>query len=445
MNKIWLIIKREYLTRVRNRTFILSTFLTPLLFAGLIGVIVFITIKNTDKEKVAIIDHSGVFKNSTDSVKSIQLVLNPVADTNNYEKQGYTAILIAPHTEINTTDNWRLYSKKSFAVSAVGNIEDKVRKELENNMLMAKYQINSSNIDSVRTAAKKIELEEKRIGAGTHSQDGNSMVAYAVGYGAGFLIYITLFIYGAMVMRGVMEEKTNRIAEVIISSVRPFQLMMGKIIGIGAVGLTQFFMWIILITVFSGIIGALIPHELLQQVNEANKSIPGGQMNMQGNEAFIGLAQATTKQLSSVNWFLVAGCFLFYFFFGYLFYAALFAAVGSSVNEDPQDAQSLMFPITMPIILAIVIMINAITHPDSSLATWSSIIPFFSPIVMMARIPFGVPGTVPYWQLGLSMLLLVIGFLITTWISAKIYRTGILLYGKKVTWKEMWKWAFRSS
>jgi len=445
MNKTWLIIKREYLTRVRNKTFILSTFLTPLFFAGLIGVIVFITIKNTDKEKVAVIDHSGIFKNATDSVKSIQLVLNPVTDTNNYEKQGYTAILFAPHEGINNTDSWRLYSKKSFAVTAVGNIEDKVRKELENKMLMSRYQVNSDNIDSVRDASRKVILEEKRIGAGAHSQNGNSLVAYSVGYGAGFLIYITLFIYGAMVMRGVMEEKTNRIAEVIISSVKPFQLMMGKIIGIGAVGLTQFFMWIILITLFSSIIGALLPHEILEQVNEANKSMPGGQMNVQGNEALIGLAKATTTQLSSVNWLLVVGCFIFYFIFGYLFYAALFAAVGSSVNEDPQDAQSLMFPITMPIILAIFLMINAITHPESSLATWSSIIPFFSPIVMMGRIPFGVPGTVPYWQLGLSMVLLVLGFLATTWMSAKIYRTSILLYGKKATWKEMWKWAFRKS
>ena len=444
MNKTWLIIKREYLTRVRNRTFILSTFLTPIFFAALIGIIVFITIKNTDKEKVAVIDNSGVFKQETDSVKSIKLILNPVVDTNNYEKRGYSAILFAPHAGINNTDKWRLYSRKSFAVTAVSNIEEKIRKGLENNMLMALYQVNINNIDSVREASRKIELEEKRIGAGAHSQDGNSVVAYGVGYGAGFLIYITLFIYGAMVMRGVMEEKTNRIAEVIISSVKPFQLMMGKIIGIGAVGLTQFLMWIILITVFSSIIGALIPHDILLQVNEANKSIPGGQMNMQGNEALIGLAKAS-NELSSVNWLLVVGCFIFYFLFGYLFYAALFAAVGSSVNEDPQDAQSLMFPITMPIILAIVIMINAITHPDSSLATWSSIIPFFSPIVMMARIPFGVPGTVPYWQLGLSMVLLILGFLATTWVSAKIYRTGILLYGKKATWKEMWKWAFRNS
>ncbi len=442
MNKIWLIIKREYLTRVRNKTFLLSTFLTPLIFAGMIGIIVFITVKNKDKESVAVLDNSGVFKKDTDNVKSIKLTLNPAADTSNFEKKGFTAILIAPHTNINQTDAWRLYSRKSFAVSAVGNLEDRVRKGIEDNMLLSQFRISNTNIDSLREASRAVVMEEKRIGTNNQNKNGNSAVAYGVGYGAGFLIYITLFIYGAMVMRGVMEEKTNRIAEVIISSVKPFQLMMGKIIGVGAVGLTQFLLWIVLITVFSSVIGALIPHDVLLQASEANKSMPVG--NMQGNEALMGLAKAS-NELSSVNWLLVAGCFIFYFLFGYLFYAALFAAVGSSVNEDPQDAQSLMFPITMPIILAIVIMVNAITHPDSSLATWSSMIPFFSPIVMMARIPFGVPGTVPYWQLGLSMFLLVLGFLGTTWLSAKIYRTGILLYGKKATWKEMWKWAFRKS
>jgi ABC-2 type transport system permease protein len=166
--------------------------------------------------------------------------------------------------------------------------------------------------------------------------------------------------------------------------------------------------------------------------------------NAQASEAIMNLAKAK-NELSSVNWLLITFCFIFYFLFGYLFYASLFAAVGSAVNEDPQDAQSLMLPITMPIVLGIIIMINAIVHPEGSLATWSSMIPFFSPIVMMARIPFGVPGTVPWWQLGTSMIILVAGFLLTTWLSAKIYRTGILMYGKKVTWKEMWKWTFRSS
>ena len=157
------------------------------------------------------------------------------------------------------------------------------------------------------------------------------------------------------------------------------------------------------------------------------------------------LAELTNPDgTGGVNWPLIISCFIFYFLGGYLFYAALFAAVGSTVNEDPQDAQSLMFPITMPLVLAIIIMINAIVHPEGTLAIWSSIIPFFSPVVMMARIPFGVPGTVAWWELGLSMSLLVAGFIFTTWLSGKIYRTGILMYGKKPTWKEMWKWAFRS-
>jgi ABC-2 type transport system permease protein len=216
--------------------------------------------------------------------------------------------------------------------------------------------------------------------------------------------------------------------------------MLGKIIGIGAVGLTQFLIWIVLIGVLTSVVTSMIPPEVLEQVQQNSQQIPGS--SQQGSEAIRNLAEAQAS-LSSINWPLVIGCFIFYFLGGYLFYAALFAAVGSAVNEDPQDAQTLMFPITLPIILAIFIMINAITDPSGSLATWSSLIPFFSPIIMMARVPFGVPDTVPYWQLALSMILLVAGFLFTTWLSAKIYRTGILLYGKKPTWKEMVKWVVR--
>ncbi|MBD0332837.1 MAG: ABC transporter permease, partial [Chitinophagaceae bacterium] len=264
--------------------------------------------------------------------------------------------------------------------------------------------------------------------------------ASSVGYITAFLIYITLFIYGVMVMRGVMEEKTSRIAEVIVSSVKPFQLMMGKIIGIGAVGLTQFLIWIVLISIISSVFTSLIPSDVMQQVQQAQHQVPGSvQQNSEAMQAFAG-AQAA---LTSINWGLVIICFIFYFLGGYLFYAALFAAVGSAVNEDAQDAQSLTFPITLPIIFAILIMVNAINDPGGSLATWSSIVPFFSPIVMMSRIPFGVPDTVSYLQLASSMILLVIGFLFTTWLSAKIYRTGILLYGKKPSWKEMIKWLRR--
>jgi ABC-2 type transport system permease protein len=246
-----------------------------------------------------------------------------------------------------------------------------------------------------------------------------------------------------MVMRGVMEEKTNRIAEVMVSSVKPFQLMMGKIIGIAAVGLTQLMLWIIFIIVLLSIIPLFIPAETVEQfrqAQEAQQQLPGGS----NNSVAMGILTAKDTFVNEVNWPLIITCFLFYFLGGYLFYASLFAAVGSVINEDPQEAQSLMLPITMPIVFGFIILSTSISNPDSPAAFWGSIIPFTSPIVMMGRIANGVPEAVPWWQLFLSMVLLVGGFIFTTWFAGKIYRTGILLYGKKGSWKEMLRWIRRS-
>jgi ABC-2 type transport system permease protein len=248
---------------------------------------------------------------------------------------------------------------------------------------------------------------------------------------------MTLFIYGAAVMRGVMEEKMNRIAEVIISSVRPFQLMIGKILGIAAVGITQLLIWIILIVLLSSVTTSIFTADTLHHAQAINTSIAAGA----NSSAAMNFLSAKSTFLSA-NWALIIPCLLFYFLAGYLFYASLFAAVGSVVNEDPQEAQSLMLPITMPIILSFVIMTTAVGKPDAPISVWASIIPFSSPIVMMARIP---SGNVPAWQIIVSMLSLVAGFILTTMLAAKIYRTGILLYGKKVTFKEMGKWLFRKA
>jgi ABC-2 type transport system permease protein len=444
MNKTWLIIKREYMTRVRNKTFLLSTFLMPLLFVALIAAVVVITVKNTKEEKVAVGDKEGLLKEYLDAGKTIKFEFLPNADTALLQKD-FTAVLLAPRNGINNSDNYQIYTRKNLSVVSEGAISRKINEAVETRLMTTIGGMTRTEYDSIRTKANAVTLENKVLGDGAEIKEGNSGVAYGVGYGAGFLIYITLFLYGAMVMRGVMEEKTTRIAEVIVSSVRPTQLMMGKIIGIGAVGVTQFILWILLIFLLSNVLGMLIPPDVMAQAGQAGDPMAAAGMSSPASNGAIKAIAEAQQTLAAVNWPLIVGCFLFYFVFGYLFYAALFAAVGSAVNEDPQDAQSLMFPITMPIILAIIIMINAITQPESSLATWSSMIPFFSPIVMMARIPFGVPGTVPYWQLGLSMALLVAGFLFTTWLSAKIYRTAILMYGKKVTPKEFWKWAFKKS
>ena len=214
-----------------------------------------------------------------------------------------------------------------------------------------------------------------------------------------------MMIYGMMVMRGVMEEKTNRIAEVMVSSVKPFQMMIGKITGIAAVGLTQFLMWIVLIIVLSSAASAFLPHETLQHVQHATQNMPNAN-SAQTSEAISKIDQLK-HAFAGTKWILIAFCFVFYFTGGYLFYSALFAAVGSVVNEDAQEAQSLSLPLTMPIVLSFVIMTTSIYAPSSNLSVWASIIPFSSPIIMMSRIPFGVPGTVPWWQLGLSMTLLV--------------------------------------
>jgi ABC-2 type transport system permease protein len=440
MNKTALIIKREYLSRVRKKTFILSTILTPLLFVGIIGTVIFVTVKNIRNEKIAVVDPNGILKANLEGSKSVSYDFRNDIDNSNFNAKGYSALLYPPHTGINQTNNFKVITEKSLSRFANDQIEKDIARALENNIIADSLKIDPRRIDDLKKQAELTSVESVKKGELGNSTRSDFNLASSIGYLTAFLIYITLFVYGVMVMRGVMEEKTNRIAEVIISSVKPFQLMMGKILGIGAVGLTQFLIWIVLIFGISSVMMSFIPAEVLQQVQAQGNQMSGS--SAQTSEAIKTIANAQLT-LSSVNWPLVIGCFIFYFIGGYLFYAALFAAVGSAVNEDAQDAQSLTFPITMPIVIAIIIMINSINDPTSSLAKWSSIIPFFSPIVMMSRIPFGVPSTVAYWELGLSMVCLVIGFLFTTWLSAKIYRTGILLYGKKPSWKEMAKWIRR--
>ncbi len=436
MNKIWLIIKREYLTRVRNKTFLLSTFLLPIVMMLFIFGSAFFAMSSKDKlKKIAVINDPGMFKpNLTSDSLQVNFVFTNDVDSNNYSIKGYDAVLNLNNDS--AARKFTIHSKKQLGIDAQDVIESRLDRAFENNQLV-KNGIRKQTLDSISkesigafTIDNRINSEEGK------SQEVNAQLNYGIGFGSGILIYITMFIFGAMVMRGVMEEKTNRIAEVMVSSVKPFQLMMGKILGIAAVGLTQFFLWIVLIMLLSTVVGAFIPHEILEQANDANKNMPMG-----GNNAMAMKFMDVKQTMSNVNWLLIISCFIFYFLGGYLFYASLFAAIGSVINEDPQEAQSLMIPITMPIIFAFIIMTSNLNTPDSTIMVWASMIPFSSPIVMMARIPSGVP----WHQLVLSMVLLIAGFWCTTWLAGKIYRTGILMYGKKASWKEMMKWAFRKS
>lgn len=441
MNKIFVIIQREYLTRVKNKTFIISTFLLPIVMVLFIFGSTYFAIKSREKQKIAVVNDPGFFKKFMKSdPKSIIFEFTEGVDSLNYESKGYNGILYLPTSTGN--NNYELRSNKQFGIEANEYVEKQINKAVENNLLQLRG-IDINTIDSIAKANDNAATLNNVISDGKgKTNESNAGVAYGVGYGSGILIYITMFIFGAMVMRGVAEEKINRIAEVIVSSCKPFELMFGKIIGIAAVGLTQFILWIVFIFVIISSIQFFLPSEMIQQVQETQQvrqQVPGG-----SSAAMITKIMEAKKTLvNGVNWPLIIVCFLFYFLGGYLFYAALFAAIGSVINEDPQEAQSLMLPITMPIIFAFIILNSSLQNPNSPIAVWASIIPFTSPIVMMGRIPFGVPGTVPIWQLALSMVTLVGGFLFTTWFAGKIYRTGILMYGKKITWKEMIRWVVR--
>ena len=318
---------------------------------------------------------------------------------------------------------YQLHSASSTSLPVIESIESIINNAIREKQLRANG-VDPSVFDQL---TKDVNLENT-IDTEKGGKKSYAGIAYAVSFGCGFLIYMMMVIYGTQVMRSVTEEKTNRIAEVIVSSVKPFQLMMGKILGIGAVGLTQFIIWIILLVVMQSAIPIFFP-DLIHQINK----VP------QANAENISIITETIQGISSLPLLKILLSFLFYFLGGYLTYASIFAAVGSVVSEDQQEAQQLVFPVLMPIILGFVIMTKAVNDPNSSLAVFGSIFPLTSPIVMMGRITYDIP----IWQLALSILLLIGSFLFFTWITGKIYRTGILMYGKKASWKEMVRWGFK--
>ena len=441
MNKIILIAKRELLTRIRKKTFLLTTIMLPLIIFGFYGLIIYFSVKGDDGLNVGVADKANLFEGKMESKGDVKFTfMNNESEASLKEKLQKKDIdayvIVPPGITIANFDTLRFVSGKKVGLSSRDRIERRINNSLEEKRLMA-LNISKSTLDSIQNRENHLTFSTLE---GKEEDDNKVGVSYAVGFMSGFLIYIVLFIYGTMVMRGVMEEKVSRIAEVIISSVKPFQLMMGKIIGIGAVGLIQFVIWIVLVTGLMSLIPLIFPHIDPAQVQTQTGGMGMGGGTNQGAAAAMG---EIMKNLASINITLILSCFLFYFLGGYLLYSSLFAAVGSAVNEDPQDAQSLILPITMPIIFGIVILTKAVNAPYSSLAVFGSLFPLTSPIVMMARVAHGIPGGVTWWELALSMLLLVGGFVCTTWLAGKIYRTGILMYGKKPSWKELLKWAMK--
>ncbi|MFM6954201.1 MAG: ABC transporter permease [Sphingobacteriaceae bacterium] len=433
MNKILLIIQREYLSRVKKKSFLLMTFLVPALIIGMYGLIAYLSVNGADKAtEVRVYDDSGIFasafKNTgTVSFSTSNTSLNDAKKEAAANEDGF--ILHIP-SDIEKTGKVELFSKKKVGLSALSNINSQLNEILRNKELKD-AGIDATTLENIKP---DISIDSKELTA-EGEKDSSAGAAYAIGFAAAILIYMSLFIYGAQVMRGVIEEKTSRIVEVVISSVKPFQLMMGKIIGIGLVGLTQFTLWIVLSTTLVGTAGKIL---LKDKVNTIKTELVGGKQNKAIVEASNNPGMAVINAVKTLNLPYIFACFLVYFLGGYLIYSALFAAVGSAVDNET-ETQQFMLPITLPLLFTYIMSFSfIINNPDSTLSFWLSIIPFTSPIAMMVRLPFGVPD----WQLALSMILLIGGFVCTTWIASRIYRVGILMYGKKANFKELGKWLF---
>lgn len=434
--KTWLVIKREYWTRVRKKTFILVTLLVPILMAAFFAVMVGMQMWSKDYKKIGVLDQSMIIAPHLESNKEVEYItLQSISLEDAKAIDSLDAVLEVPAFSIADTASFYVHSKAQFGLGSQQRISKDVNAVLINKRLQD-AGVDAAQIDALKRETITIRTIDKE------GKESKSQLAMIIGYVSGILLYMFMFFYGMNVMQSVMEEKTNRIAEIIVSSIKPFQLMLGKIIGVALVGLTQFALWIVFIgilwAVLLGIVGSTggISPELAQGMAQDAAMAQGAGMPSQTD---IELAIA---QISSVNWTGIILWFLFYFLGGYFVYASLFAAVGSLVNEDAQESQSLTVPITLPIVLGFFILTSAINNPNSGIAVFGSIFPLTSPIVMMGRISYGFTDEL-MWHLAISAVLLIGAFFLSTWVAAKIYRTGILLYGKKVTLKEVGKWLFQ--
>jgi ABC-2 type transport system permease protein len=405
------------------------TFLVPMLIIGMYALIFALSMNGGDNiPTVEVIDESGIFQKSFDNNKSVNFEISELSLPEAKKKviNNEDAFVLYIPKDISTGGSIEMFAQKKAGLSVISTIERQLNDQMRIKLLKD-AGINSETLDKIKPSLSIVSKELTIEG----EKDSSSGAAMAVGFAAAILIYMSLFIYGIQVMRGIIEEKTSRIVEVVISSVKPFQLMMGKIIGIGFVGLTQFMLWIVLSASLMTLATTILFKDKVEQVRSEmpmNKQVEAVSTNGPGMDI--------VNAVQTVQWTYILPVFIIFFFGGYMLYSALFAAVGSAVESDT-ETQQFMLPITLPLLFTYIMSFSFIVNnPDSSLSFWLSIIPFTSPIAMMVRLPFGVPN----WELALSIFLLIGGFIFTTWVASRIYRVGILMYGKKVSFKELGKW-----
>jgi ABC-2 type transport system permease protein len=435
MNKVWLIIQREFKVRVQKKSFLIATILVPLIFPAIIAGLFALMIEQkagAEKDTIEVVDLSGSLNlKDTQRFTFVPLSTDLEQGKTVFHESKHYALLYIPADVSTNPDGIRIYTKENPSITKMGSIENIIEERIREMKLKA-LNIDQQTLDNLKT---NVDLQAINIDETGQEKESNAGIFYGLGFGLGVLIYMFIFIYGSQTMQGVIDEKTSKVVEVIVSSVRPFQLMLGKIIGIASVGLLQFLIWMLLIGVVTplvlGLIGMEMPQE--QMMGEMNKSMgnDGAQIASRGEGLVRFMSQVNELPLGFISF-----VFIFYFIGGYLLYGALFAAVGSSVDSI-QESQQFMFPITIPLLIAYFgLFIFILDDPGGSISFWFSVIPLTSPIAMVGRIAFGVPA----WELALSMVLLVAGFIFTTWMAGRIYRVGILMSGAKVNYKVMAKW-----
>lgn len=439
MNKILLIIQREYLSRVKKKSFIVMTLLTPIIIAAFYGLIIYFSIEGVKgtHSKVAVVNDNKALTEQLSSNKNISYtyVGQSLEDLKaSFKKSDYDYILYLPPFELSKPTGIQLLGTKQAGLSLNGRISGDVENMIRNQKLKASG-IAQADLDGLKT---NVDIDNKKIGESGKEEDSSAGASTIIGTVAGILMFMFIMLYGIQVMRGVIEEKTSRIIEIMISSVKPFQLMMGKIVGIALVGLTQFILWIVLTASISTVaVTAFVGKDKLKESSGmVLKAKDGTTINTPATATVDSPVLSMQKSLASLPLTKIILVFIFFFIGGYLFYSALYAAIGSAVDSET-ETQQFMMPVMMPLLVGYALSLSVVANdPYGPIAFWLSMIPFTSPIAMVVRLPYGVPD----WQLALSMLILVVGFIGTVWLASRIYRVGILMYGKKTSLKEMIKW-----
>ena len=439
MNKTLLILTQEYLKRVKKKSFIVLTILVPLLFVGMFALVILLSMQNDNRERIiGVYDESEFFIGRLEQEGLTQFHFLPEEEYNrlqdNVKQSEFYALLYIPE-DIHTTNQTQLLSEKQLPIEVIEQISRRLSQILEfekREKILASTGVPDLD-EQLKATRTSVKVNTLKVSDGGQARESSSEVAFIASYAMGFIIYFFVFMYGSMVMRSVMEEKKNRIVEVIISSVKPIQLMTGKIIGTALVGLTQVAIWILIGIVFMMAVQTFFSPETSQQMGQS--LMESRQMGQIPNDAGESQMANALDLIGNLNLPLILFSFIFYFLGGYLMYSSLLGAVGAAVDND-EDSQQMVFPITFPLIVSIMMLFPIARNPEGPVAFWGSIIPFTSPVAMLARIPYGVPA----WELILSMGLLVLAMFGAIWVAAKIYKTGLLMYGKKVTLLELIKW-----